>query len=368
MLCVAKNNSEYVEVTPVEVVQPTLQEKSITITENGTTEVVADSGYDGLAKVSVEANVQDNHLLNAIKALNSYDKFDKPFELTADMFDENSIYINKYRYASNRNIISAEIPDNIVMIRDSAFFGCDNMEKIYFGTGLTTIENYAFDYCRVLKEIYIQSIEQWLNISFSNERANPIFFAGGTTLFVNGQALIDLVVPKSITAIRNYAFRSYKKLNSILFENNSQVTSIGSYAFNGCGSLTSVTIPDSVTIIRSNAFRDISSLTNLTIGNGVTTIEGYVFYGCSKIKTVKLSNITSIGTSAFYRCSALSSVDFRGVTQVPTIQSDSFNYVPTTCKFIIPDELYDSWIVATNWASLYAKGYQFIKASEYTEA
>lgn len=368
MLCVAKNNNEYVEVTPVEVVQPNLQEKSITITENGTTEVVADSGYDGLAKVSIETNVQDNRLLNAIKALNSYDKFDKPFELTADMFDENSIYINKYRYASNRNIISAEIPDNIVGIRENAFSSCDYMEKIYFGTGLTTIENYAFDYCRMLREIYIQSIEQWLNISFSNERANPMVFSSAATLFVNGQALIDLVVPNSITVIKVYAFRNYKKLTSISFENDSQVTSIGSYAFYGCSSLTSVTIPDSVTIISSNAFYGITSLTNLTIGNGVTTIEGYVFYGCSKINTVKLSNITSIGTSAFYKCSALSSVDFRGVTQVPTIQSNSFNYVPTTCKFIIPDELYDSWIASTNWVSLYNKGYQFVKASEYTEA
>lgn len=37
--------------------QPTLQEKEITITENGTTSVVADTGYDGLSEVEITTNV-----------------------------------------------------------------------------------------------------------------------------------------------------------------------------------------------------------------------------------------------------------------------------------------------------------------------
>ena len=36
---------------------PNLQEKSVTITENTTTEIIADSDYDGLSKVSVLTNV-----------------------------------------------------------------------------------------------------------------------------------------------------------------------------------------------------------------------------------------------------------------------------------------------------------------------
>ena len=55
------------------------------------------------------------------------------------------------------------------------------------------------------------------------------------------------------------------------------ITTIGSYAFYNCSTLTSVTIPNSVTEIGGSAFAGCSALTSVTIPNSVTTIGWTAF-------------------------------------------------------------------------------------------
>ena len=64
------------------------------------------------------------------------------------------------------------------------------------------------------------------------------------------------------------------------------VISIDRYAFYYCSSLTSVTIPNSVTSIGGSAFSGCSSLTSVTIPNSVTSIDSEAFNNCSSLSTI----------------------------------------------------------------------------------
>ena len=55
-----------------------------------------------------------------------------------------------------------------------------------------------------------------------------------------------------------------------------------------CSSLTSVTIPNSVTSIGEAAFDECISLTSVTIPNSVTSIGDFAFYGCDALESVKV--------------------------------------------------------------------------------
>ncbi len=55
-------------------------------------------------------------------------------------------------------------------------------------------------------------------------------------------------------------------LSSVTIPNS--VTSIGVYAFEYCASLKSITIPDSVPLVGPGAFSNCTNLTSVTIQNG----------------------------------------------------------------------------------------------------
>ena len=58
------------------------------------------------------------------------------------------------------------------------------------------------------------------------------------------------------------------------------------------------------------------------------------------------------GTYMFSGCTSLELVDMTGSTGVPTLGNvNNFQNTNDTYKIVVPDSLYDKWIVATNWSS-----------------
>ena len=147
------------------------------------------------------------------------------------------------------------------------------------------------------------------NVTIPAEYQGHIVIKIGSYAFSGCTSLTSVTIPDSVTSISDYAFYGCTSLTSVTFGVGSQLTIIGDGSFHGCESLTSVTIPDSVTSIGSSAFSGCTSLTSMTIPDSVTSINSYAFSGCSSLTSVTIpDSVTSIGGWAFKDCASLNSV------------------------------------------------------------
>ena len=154
--------------------------------------------------------------------------------------------------------------------------------------------------------------------------------ASGTAYTVEGVGSCDeteIIIPatfsgKPVTSINSFAFENCDSLTSVVIPNG--VTSIGDKAFYGCSSLTEIVIPNSVTKIGYSVFENCSSLINVEIPNKVTDIASYAFAGCGALTSVVIPNgVTSIGYGAFVDCDSLTSV----------VIGDSVNFIGASAFF-----------------------------------
>jgi hypothetical protein len=179
-------------------------------------------------------------------------------------------------------------------------------------------------------------------------------------------------IPDSVTTIGSYAFSRCGSLTSVNIPDS--VTTIGEGAFAGCSELreftgkyaadggrcliidntiiayadasgTTYNIPDSVTTIGNDAFFSCDSLTSVNIPESVTTIGDFAFQYCTSLTSVNIpDSITTIGKYAFERCYSLTSVTIGN--SVTTIGNDAFykctSLTSVYCKATTPPALYGS--------------------------
>ena len=189
--------------------------------------------------------------------------------------------------------------------------------------------------------------------------------------FLNGTGVMSVVLPSSITSIGSWAFYNCEKLCSVTNLTNN-LTEICYAAFQGCGNLSSIDLPESLTYIGPSAFQSCKGLTTIVIPEGVTSINASTFAGCSNCSNVYMAKeTTTIRDRAFQQCTNLSEINlppalnnieiyaFSGsnnlkkiyayMPDVPALSTNSFSTYQTATLYV-PEFLYNSYFYDTNWS------------------
>lgn len=201
-----------------------------------------------------------------------------------------------------------EIPEEldghpVSSIAPSAMDFKHDLYRVKIPDCVTNLEGNPFGYCPSLTTIEVSPDHPTLalidGVLFEKETKKLVSYPGG---------LEDRTyeIPQGIVAIGDGAFHN-TRIVSLIYPDS--VTSIGSYAFDGCDNITKVTIPDSVTSVGSYAYKQCHSLTKAVIPATLASISEGMFYGCETLTDVTIEEgVTAIGSKAFQWCQGLESL------------------------------------------------------------
>ena len=266
------------------------------------------------------------------------------------------VSIGRSAFYNKTVITSVTIPEGVTTIENYAFEWCSNMSSITLPNSLTDVKSGAFSQTRI-GDIYVKKIQTWFKICSGNPFQRMDFYDGSNVikkLYVNGELMTEIEIPNEITTIPDYAFSGFPLLKSVVIHDG--VTSIGRDAFSSCFGLTSVTLPTGLTSIGADAFYYCSGLTSITIPESVTSIGSFAFYYCSSLSYISIpENVTTIGSYAL----DIPIVEFKNETPC-TWSNNMFNQ--KTPIIVVPDAAVNTYANTSGW-STYRNS--IIKASDY---
>lgn len=258
--------------------------------------------------------------------------------------------IDEYAFADCKRLKTVILGDKVTRLEHWAFCRCGALTSVTIGRGVTTIKD-AFDGCSNLSAVHISDMAAWCGIDFyysSGRSSNPLNNCAGN-LYLNGEIVVDLVIPDGVTQINEYVFEGCSSIKSVKIP--SSVKEIGWAAFRDCSNLkkavlncpvienfsyspiSEIEIGDSVISIGNRAFRNLTNLTSIVIPDNVKSIGSSAFENCKALSMVKLGRgIVSVGKEAFSGCVNITEVHLCDIAPWCNIDFADYRSNPLCCS------------------------------------
>ena len=215
--------------------------------------------------------------------------------------------IGSMAFMSCSSLASITIPDGVLSFGSSAFYGCSGLTGVAIPSSVTSIGNSAFGGCASLVAINVDTN----NPAYSSVMG-VLFNKSKTTLFLCPVGKTGTyAISNGCTSIADSAFDGCSSLTQITIPDT--VTNIGMWAFSGCANLVSIRIPNNLTSIGMGMFETCMNLTSVTLPNSVTSVGNMAFSSCSSLTNITIpASVASFGFNAFGWCTSLKAVYFLG--------------------------------------------------------
>ena len=188
-----------------------------------------------------------------------------------------------------RSLVSITIPESVTSLGDNAFAFCSKLTNVTIPEGVTLLGRGVFIRCNDLINISVD--EENLNYSsiggvlFTKTQSNLLFFPSGRegsytiadgVTSINSYAfdsckLSEVVIADSVTSIGQKAFQLSSQLTSIIIPEG--VASIEPETFRESANLASVTLPSSLTTIGAEAFSLCSNLMEVVLAGPAPVVQ-----------------------------------------------------------------------------------------------